>query len=349
MSTIHFLNVLEGDCNIIQHNSTRITVIDVSNAYNDEDTPEEKAVKASREREERRRRTNVPSNKVDYRQKQNPDNPIVYLKENVGTQDIFRFIISHPDMDHMDGIRDLFTEFKITNTWDTNNNKSIDLNSYFAGYNKEDWQFYTQLRAGKVTTTNRLAYHDTESLSFFKEDGIKILCPSKELVKRANESGDYNDASYVLLYRTPRKGGGPWKIIFAGDSDDHSWEHILKNYKDDVSNVDVLFAPHHGRDSNRSYEFLKTLKPRVTLFGNASSKHLAYGCYPGPPSIRITNNQAGYVVIDISEDGMTFYVKNYDFARDFRSRSKRNWGEPVYSNKFKAYPLFMLKAVSDPK
>src|SRR5205085_8783766 len=173
MATIHFLNVLEGDCNIIQHFSKRITVMDVSNAYNDEDTAEEKAVKASKEREEMRRRTHVPSNKVDYRQKQNPDNPIVYLKENVGTRDIFRFIISHPDMDHIDGIKDLFTEFKIYNTWDTNNNKSIDLNSYFAGYNKEDWRFYTQLRAGKVTTTTRLAYHDTDSCSFFKEAGIK--------------------------------------------------------------------------------------------------------------------------------------------------------------------------------
>jgi competence protein ComEC len=69
MAIIHFLNVLEGDCNIIQHDSGRISVIDVSNAYNREDTPEEKAAKASREREERRTRTKVPSNKVDYRQK----------------------------------------------------------------------------------------------------------------------------------------------------------------------------------------------------------------------------------------------------------------------------------------
>lgn len=341
MATIHFLNVLEGDCNIIQHDSTRITLMDVSNAYNDVDTPEEKAVKMSRQREEMRQRTNIPSNKVDYRQKLSPDNPIAYLKENVRAEYIFRFIISHPDMDHIDGIRDLFTEFKIYNTWDTNNDKSIDLNSYFAGYNKEDWKFYIQLRDGKLTNTRRLTYYDTDNCLYWNEDRIKILCPSKELVNRANESRDYNDTSYVLLYSVPRKGGKVWKMIFAGDSDDHSWEHILKNYKDDVSNIDVLFAPHHGRDSGRSYEFLKTLNPRVTLFGNASSKHLAYSCYPGPPSIRITNNQAGYVVIDISENAMTFYVKNHDFARDFSSR--RNWSVPVYNNRFKAYPLFTFR------
>lgn len=260
MAAIHFLNVLEGDCNIIQHDSKRITVIDVSNAYNEEDTPEERAVEASQQREEMRRRTQVPSNKTDYRQKLNPDNPITYLKERVGTQNIFRFIISHPDMDHLDGIQDLFSEFKILNTWDTSNNKCIDSNAFFAGYNKEDWKFYTQLRDGKIASTTRLTNYDNESALYWNEDRIRILCPSRELVTRANSYKDYNDASYVLLYTVPKRGGGIWKVVFAGDSDNHSWEHILQHYKDEVSNVDVLFAPHHGRDSNRNYYVLKILE-----------------------------------------------------------------------------------------
>ena len=343
MSIIHFLNVLEGDCNIIQHNSNRITVMDVSNAYNREDTPQEKAVKASQQREEIRTRTRVPSNKVDYKQKLSPDNPINYLRENVKTSDIFRFVISHPDMDHMDGIKDLFSEFPIYNTWDTDNNKTITQNTPFAGYNPDDWSFYTQVRAGQYPNTRRLTYYDdTGPCEFWCQDGIQILCPSKELVQRANASGDYNDASYVLLYRVPKEGGGHWKFVFAGDSDDHSWDYIIERYSPDVSNIDVLFAPHHGRDSNRDYAFLKTLNPRVTLLGNASSKHLAYSCYPGPPKIRITNNQAGYVVIDASATALTFYVKNYDFARDFKS--KRAWPAPVFHSSFKAYGLFKFDA-----
>ena len=54
MAIIHFLNVLEGDCNIIQHDSGRLTVIDVSNAFNNIDTEEEKKVKTSQEREDKR-------------------------------------------------------------------------------------------------------------------------------------------------------------------------------------------------------------------------------------------------------------------------------------------------------
>jgi hypothetical protein len=36
MSIIHFLNVLEGDCNIIQHDTARTTVIDICNGNHDE-------------------------------------------------------------------------------------------------------------------------------------------------------------------------------------------------------------------------------------------------------------------------------------------------------------------------
>lgn len=338
MPTLHFLNVLEGDCNIIQHGSGRITVMDVSNAYNEQDTATEKAAKASLTRELKRLRTNVPSFKTNYGQKLEPDNPIEYLKNNIGTDQIFRFIISHPDMDHLDGIKDLYTEFTPLNTWDTDNNKEIDSDTSFAGYNKEDWEFYTQLRAGNITSTNRLTYFDSNPRSeFWNKDGLNILCPSKSLLNQANETGDYNDASYALLYKVKKFDGGSWKILLAGDTHNDSWEHIIRNHEEDVSNIDVLLAPHHGRDSGRNYDFLDVLQPRVTLFGNASSKHLAYDSYP---PIRITNNQAGYVIVDISEDQMKFYVKNYNFASDFRSH--RGWSAPEYSYSFSAYNLFVL-------
>jgi hypothetical protein len=103
-----------------------------------------------------------------------------------------------------------------------------------------------------------------------------------------------------------------------------------------ISNVDVLLAPHHGRDSNRNYDFLKIVNPTVTLFGNASSEHLAYDKYP---EVRITNNQAGYVIMDISENEINLLVKNKEFANDFRNDPKRNWGDAPYRDKFKAYNI----------
>lgn len=337
MAIIHFLNVLEGDCNIIQHDSKRLTLIDISNAYNDIDTEEEKKVKASKEKEERRLRTQVPAGKVDYKQKQTPDNPIHYLNEKIKPSEIFRFIITHPDMDHLDGIKDLYDEYLVRNTWDTDNKKELDLDNFGGGYNKEDWKFYKELRDGKYKETTRLTYFDDNSSLYWTEDNIKILAPSRALLKSATESGDYNDSSYAILFTPPKKGGGHWKILFSGDTHDASWEHIIAKYSKEVSGVDVLFAPHHGRDSKRDYTFLKTVKPRVTLFGNADSNHLAYDKYPNP---KITNNQAGYVVMDITQEDITFYVKNYEFARDYKA--KKGWSIPVKNTKFDAWGLFKI-------
>lgn len=343
MAIIHFLNVLEGDCNIIQHDSGRLTVIDVSNAYNATDTDEEKKVKASKERSAMRSRTQVPTGKKDYKRKEHPDNPIDYLANKLAVSNIFRFIITHPDMDHLDGINDLFEEFTITNTWDTNNTKEFDLKNFFAGYNKEDAAFYLNLRDGKYTDTKRLTYYDYSNAAYWNKDDIKILCPTEDLVEQANEStGDYHDLSYVILFTPPKKDGGKLKIIFAGDSHDASWEYILKNYKTEVTDIDILFAPHHGRDSDRDYDFLNTLKPKVTLFGNASAKHLAYTKYP---ETRITNNQAGFVIFDITQNAISIYVENYEFANDFRNKKgKRDWGVPTWNNVHKAYYLGALNA-----
>lgn len=336
MSIIHFLNVLEGDCNIIQHDSGRTTVIDISNAYNDYDTQAEINVKNSQIRKDMYERTLVPDGKIDYKQKKEPDNPIFYLKEK-GINEIFRFIVTHPDMDHLDGIKDFFEEFNVVNFWDTNNTKEISDKANSGGYNIEDWKFYKSLRDEKITPCKRLTYSSGDSNIYYNEDHIEILSPTTSIVNFCNDKQNWNDSSYVFLYTPPKRNGGQWKILFAGDSEDLTWDHILKNHLEKVTNVDVLFAPHHGRDSNRNFDFVKTVNPKLTLFGNASSKHLAYNKYP---PIRITNNQAGYVILDISNDSINIYVKNLQFAKNFCAN--RSVQVPPLSNTHKAYLIHQL-------
>lgn len=338
MAIIHFLNVLEGDCNIIQHETGRTTVIDISNGYNDYDTAEEIAVKNSDARKAMYERTQVPSDKKDYRQKKNPDNPIFYLKEK-GIKNIFRFILTHPDMDHLDGIKDLFDEFSIANFWDTDNTKEISDKLGSGGYNIEDWKFYKSLRDRKISPCTRLTYFSNNSNLYYNQDNIEILSPTPSIVKACNDKGNWNDSSYVILYTPPKANGGHWKILFAGDSEDLTWEHIITNHSEKVKNIDVLFAPHHGRDSNRNFDFLKSLTPTITLFGNANSNHLAYAKYPGT---RITNNQAGYIILDISNRHINIYVKNAEFAKDFRA--KCGWDIPTYNAIHKAYFLCQLNS-----
>lgn len=338
MTKIHFLNVLEGDTNIIEHDSGRVSLIDISNAYNDYDTEEEKAVKNSQARKDMLSRTQVPSDKKDYHQKKEPDNPIYYMKEK-NIKDIFRFIVTHPDMDHLDGIKDLFEEFNIINFWDTDNKKEISDKANSGGYNLEDWKFYKKMRDSNPSESpKRLTYFAKNINQYYDADGIQILAPTPSLLGDCNEIKNWNDSSYVILFTPKKTSGEKCKILFAGDSEDKTWNYILENHSEDVKDVDVLFAPHHGRDSGRSYEFLKIVNPTVTLFGNASSKHLAYSKYNS--ILKITNNQAGYVIMKIT-DKIYFYVKNYEFARDYRY--KQGWSEPTWNTDLEAYFLCNIK------
>jgi beta-lactamase superfamily II metal-dependent hydrolase len=245
-------------------------------------------------------------------------------------------------MDHLDGIKDLFASFPIINIWDTDNKKEI-VDFQGGGYNKEDWEFYKRIRSGDTDEKTRLTNFAGELRDFWKDDHIRILAPTRELLKAANDCDDYNDSSYVLLFTPPKKGGGVWKILFAGDSHDKTWEYILGDdtFCELVKNVDVLFAPHHGRDSDRSFNFLETIQPKLTLFGNASSKHLAYDKYP---KVRITNNQAGYVVLNVQFDRIDILVKNKEFAQNFRNNHGRNWGDTTHDPILDAFYLGALMA-----
>jgi competence protein ComEC len=114
MPVLHFLNVNDGDCSIIEHISGRITVIDVCNAREVTPVSEfvEKISKAAAMEE-----SGVSGN---FNQKKYPVNPISYMRDR-DLNSVFRLILTHPDMDHMDGMKDFFESFSPGNFWDTDN------------------------------------------------------------------------------------------------------------------------------------------------------------------------------------------------------------------------------------
>lgn len=308
MAIVHFLNVGNGDCSIIEHVSKRVSVIDVCKARDPDGTRAtlEKAMRAL---------AATSSPKGHFNQKENPENPIEYLR-NRGISAIHRFILSHPDMDHMDGLKALFEAFAVRNFWDTNNTAMKEF-AEGTPFDAEDWEFYERLRRDEIVDVTRLALHAGAVGNYWNKtddgsspDGLHVLAPTADLVCDANACGDFNDCSYVILYRT-----GDFRILFCGDSHDKTWEHILANHADEISNVDVLVAPHHGRHSDRDFSFLDVTRPSLTLFGNAPSEHLAYQAWSQRGLAYVTNNQAGTVILDVSSSGMRVLFTNEVYAR----------------------------------
>lgn len=287
MATIHFLNVNDGDCSIIEHNSGHTTVIDVCNA---------KARTLLVEATEKVHRLAAAAEKGvngDFNQKEHPVNPILYMQDR-GISTVFRFILTHPDMDHMDGIKAFFEAFSPYNFWDTDNEEEKEFGQDSnGGFNEDDWNFYKELRDGKSESDpKRLALYSGNCGQYWNRaedqssggDGVNILAPTKSLVASANECGDYNDCSYVIFYKT-----GNHTMLFAGDSHDETWEHILENHKD-VKDVDLLIAPHHGRHSDRDWEFLDIVNPALSSLGmpDRSTWPTVLGAIAGFPSLPTT-------------------------------------------------------------
>lgn len=326
MTAIHFLNVKQGDCSIIEHPSGRNTVIDVCNA-SPPNVPLEKAFATLS--------TFATGSGGNFQQKEYPVNPISYMQDRK-VNGIFRFILTHPDMDHMDGISAMHQAFPWTNFWDTDNTKELLANSWQGStYNASDWHFYKNIRDNHpISNPKRLAllsgdqgpfynqsytsssldpfkrnaevsptYFDATGMSQGGGDGIVILAPTQELVDQANINQDFNDCSYVILLFT-----GNHRVVFGGDSHDKTWEYILQTHGQILKDIDLLIAPHHGRSSHRSYEFLDILKPKLTLFGNAASQHLAYSAWNYRNLPHITNNQAGCIVADDANGPMGTYI-----------------------------------------
>ncbi len=205
MSRVHFLNVNDGDCSIIEHNTRRVTVIDVSAAKQ----PAAKALKGAIRfsagevlLENARQRSKIAGVSGNFNRSEYPDNPIEYMAER-GIDAVFRFISTHPDMDHLDGIKAFFQRFKPANFWDTDNTKELEEFDY-GRYNPEDWEFYTSLRDGGTgDDPRRLTLYSGVRGQYYNRgengraggDGLCILAPTPELVTAANAAGDWNDSS----------------------------------------------------------------------------------------------------------------------------------------------------------
>lgn len=282
---VWFLNVGHGDCTVVEHASGRVSVVDINNG---DDLDQETA----RELEESYARARLlkylgwRGSGASLLKEAGYDielvNPIQFLKAQYPGRDIFRYIQTHPELDHMRGLAALAANgISIANFWDTANTRT-DPPAYKNDSDRNDWLVYQQFRAGSVagvtvlrpTRGARDIFYNEEPKGVEGGDGIYILAPTAQLAQIANEAGKHNVHSFVLMlmYRGRR-------IILGGDADEEVWDSIVTAYGDRVK-CDVLKASHHGRDSGFHKKALELMSPRYVVVSvgkkpetDASSKY----------------------------------------------------------------------------
>jgi competence protein ComEC len=271
MFKIHFLNVGKGSCTIIEHATERISMIDIDNLKS---------------------------------QDKDVIDPITYFQAKFKDRYVFRFILTHPDLDHMSGLDDLGNKVYIGNFWDTDNNKTIVEDSWKdCPYNKADWERYLKFRKSAENPKCLQIYRDATA-DYYSSDGITILSPTQELVNISNNAPDsdaqkYHHLSYVLMVEYQKK-----RFLLGGDASPDVWDDILKAKGSDALKADVFFAPHHGSENNVNEEVFKSIKPDYVVASVAEGIDYDYDYYSKLAVKEVLSTKYyGNIIFTVKDDG----------------------------------------------
>lgn len=306
---IHFLNVGHGDCTIIEHPSGRISMIDINNSQSLPETDVDalahqqglslNAFRASGFGPQGFRTWE------DYYRSLLVD-PTEWYQQRFGGRSVFRYIQTHPDMDHMSGLHRFFYQERIPieNMWDTAHTKELDKGSFDkTRYAYEDWAVYQLMRLGTVRDDSPrhqvLNLLRGASSRYYEDDQIQVLAPTADLVEYASSSEDWNNSSYVLKVTHAGRS-----VILPGDAEKPVWDKI-ESFDDPVElSCDVLKAPHHGRESGYSKSATSLMSPRFVVCSvgkkpstDASDEYASHG------AAVLSTRYHGTITLTIGDDG----------------------------------------------
>jgi beta-lactamase superfamily II metal-dependent hydrolase len=255
---VHVLNVGRGSCTVIASPSGRATMIDINDGG--KLRPEEyEAIKQS---------SLLLAEARIKKEEQLLDDPIDWFKAHVGTS-MWRFILSHPDMDHLSGIRRLLSGsscIEVLHFWDYDHTRTRKESDFPTPAGWLDWRWYMgfhkQYRWDGVTWPKRIHPLRRDNGNYWTDDSIQILSPTPMLISDCDDRDEYNDASYVL-----RIGHGPTSHVLApGDVEDKAWNDMIA--ADVPLRANVLIASHHGRNNGYHEGALDRIKPEVVIISS---------------------------------------------------------------------------------
>ncbi|MGL5642800.1 MAG: hypothetical protein ACRDDM_11045 [Paraclostridium sp.] len=240
----------------------------------------------------------------------NKEDIVKEIKDESETKTIKRFISTHPDEDHIQGLDYLDDEIGIVNFYCVNNKatKSDETDSF---------KRYKELRDGEKA----FYIHKGCSRKWMNQSddtrgssGITILWPDtsnedfKSALKDAEEGNSPNNISPIIRYSLENGV----TVLWMGDLESDFLEKIKEEV--DFTKVDILFAPHHGRDSGKvPEEILKIIEPKIVIVGEAKSKNLNY--YSNYNTI--TQNTAKDIIFECETGYVHIYVGNKEYKVEF--------------------------------
>lgn len=282
MSIVKSFSIGNGDMFYINHNSDNFTVIDC------------------------------------YMHEDNEDKIIDEIINKSKGKGVSRFISTHPDEDHILGLKKYKDRVGINNFYCVENEATKEDET-------EDFKEYCSLRDGnedfylyKGCARKWMNMENEERGS----SGISVLWPKtnnqyfKDALQKAHNGESPNNISPIIKYSLENGV----KILWFGDLE----KDFMENIKDDleIEEADIIFAPHHGRYSGKiPNEILEKINPKIIVIGEAPSSNLNY--YSGYNTI--TQNSAGDITFECEQNNVHIYVSNENYSVSFlKNKYKAN-------------------------
>jgi beta-lactamase superfamily II metal-dependent hydrolase len=237
---------------------------------------------------------------------------------------VVRFISTHPDQDHIGGLADLDEALHIRNFYVVKNVAIKDVPTV-------DFERYCELRddSSKAFYVSRdckrrwMNVADAERGSA----GIDILWPitddpdHKSALADAAEGRPPNNTSCIIKYSLENGV----KALWMGDLETDYMEKLQE--KIEMPEVDLLFAPHHGRDSGRvPRTWLEQMCPGLIVIGEAPSEHLNY--YAGYDTI--TQNSTGDMLFECVPGKIHVFVEDHNYSAGHLDDESRRDNHGLY-------------------
>lgn len=255
------------------------------------------------------------------------DEHIADLKKQSKGKGITRFISTHPDQDHLQGIEQLDAEMPIHNFY-------VVKNQATKSDETESFKHYCKLRddpakafyISEGVTRKWMNLGDAER----GPAGVHILWPNtnnalfKDALGQAAAGDSYNNMSAVIRYSIENGASFMW----LGDLETDFMESIVDEIE--LEKTTVVFASHHGRATGKIPDsWLKKLDPQIIVIGEAPSRHLHY--YTGYS--KVTQNKAGDITMECIDDKVHIYVSNPDYGlhKDFDDEGKSTYDNYIGS------------------
>lgn len=317
---IHFLNVGRGDCTIIQFPSGRVGIVDIHNAKALDEETKNELIQEFQESNMNYLVTKaynpaqaafLEASFVKSEEEKLTD-PLEYYDANIGKYtNVFRFFVTHPDMDHMTGLYRLHCQDQnksIGNFWHTgyhsfNLDDTTDEEWARCPYDKRDWDAYKLLRSGGNGVTSLQKYQGATG-DFWTEDGVEIWAPTTELEQLAVDREESNILSMIL--KISYKGVS---IVLGGDATaDETWKTIYPHLN--MTGISVLKASHHGRKTGYYGPAVKEMSPWLTITSVGEKAYDATDNYRRYSTHTVSLLKAGDITITIDDTGKLLYSNN---------------------------------------